>query len=234
MGRAFSAPIACRDHLLWIKERLGEKAFAHPNLLLATQRLLTDVDPSQPKSRLRREDQIKDSCAKCRQKVVSLDEFSDMPSRDVLKEKEVTDTVRHILLAKGHEVWSVTPETTVYDALKLMAEKGVGALPVVDASGIVGIVSERDYSRKVALKGRSSLDTPVREIMVSPVYFVHPDTTADECMALMTEKRIRHLPVMDEKKLVGIVSIGDVVKFLIDHQQVTIERLQNYIMGKIS
>jgi len=141
-------------------------------------------------------------------------------------------TVKQILEEKGHQVWTVSPETTVYDALKIMADKGVGALIVVENDRIVGVISERDYARKVVLRGKSSLETPVKDIMSTQVYFVDPDCTAEECMALMTEKRIRHLPVIHEKKLAGVISIGDVVKSIITHQRVTIEHLQNYIMGK--
>jgi CBS domain-containing protein len=141
-------------------------------------------------------------------------------------------TVKQMLEEKGHQVWTVSPEATVYDALKIMAEKGIGALIVVENDRVVGIISERDYARKVVLKGKSSLETPVQEIMTSQVYGVSPESTAEECMALMTEKRIRHLPVMKEKKLTGVISIGDVVKSIISSQKITIEHLQNYIMGK--
>ncbi|MGB4705207.1 MAG: CBS domain-containing protein [Candidatus Saccharicenans sp.] len=141
-------------------------------------------------------------------------------------------TVRQILEEKGHQVWTISPESTVYEALKIMAEKEVGALIVVDKDQVVGIISERDYARKVVLKGKSSLETPVKEIMTSQVYFVNPEFTAEECMALMTEKRIRHLPVIEKNKLVGVISIGDVVKSVIASQKIQIEHLQNYIMGK--
>lgn len=141
-------------------------------------------------------------------------------------------TVKQILEEKGHQVWTVSPESTVYEALKIMAEKEVGALIVLDKAQVVGVISERDYARKVVLKGKSSLETPVKEIMSTQVYFVNPEATAEECMALMTEKRIRHLPVIQEKKLVGVISIGDVVKSVITSQKITIEHLQNYIMGK--
>jgi CBS domain-containing protein len=141
-------------------------------------------------------------------------------------------TVKQILEDKGQQVWTISPEASVYEALKIMADKGIGALIVVRNDQVVGIISERDYARKVALKGKSSLDTPVKEIMTTQVYFVDPNCTAEECMALMTEKRIRHLPVIYGKKLVGVISIGDVVKSIIISQKVTIEHLQNYIMGK--
>ena len=142
------------------------------------------------------------------------------------------NTVGSMLKEKGHLVWSTPPEAKVYEALKVLTEKNVGALPVVEGGKVIGIFSERDYARKVALQGKSSLDTPVREIMASPVYCVRSETTSEECMALMTGKRIRHLPVMSEGELVGLVSIGDVVKSLIADQQFTIERLQDYALGK--
>ena len=141
-------------------------------------------------------------------------------------------TVKQILNEKGHEVWTIAPGTKVFEALKLMAEKGVGALIVVEADDVVGVLSERDYARKIALLGRQSQDTAVRDIMTTQIYGVHFDTTADECMALMTDKRIRHLPVCKDGKLAGVVSIGDVVKAIIGQQKVTIENLENYIMGK--
>ena len=141
-------------------------------------------------------------------------------------------TVKDILSEKGLKVWTISPDAKVLDALNLMAEKGLGALVVFDQNDIVGIISERDYARKVILKGRHSHDTKVRDIMTAPVYGVHLETTADECMALMTDKHIRHLPVSKDGKLVGVISIGDVVKAIIDQQKVTIENLENYIMGK--
>jgi signal-transduction protein with cAMP-binding, CBS, and nucleotidyltransferase domain len=141
-------------------------------------------------------------------------------------------TVKDILSEKGLKVWTISPDAKVLDALNLMAEKGLGALVVFLQDDIVGIVSERDYARKVILKGRHSHDTKIRDIMTAPVYGVHLETTADECMALMTDKHIRHLPVSKDGKLVGVISIGDVVKAIIDQQKVTIENLENYIMGK--
>ncbi|MFQ5854938.1 MAG: CBS domain-containing protein [Anaerolineae bacterium] len=140
-------------------------------------------------------------------------------------------TVRHILHTKGRAVWSVAPDTTVYEALQLMAEKNVGALLVLEAEKVAGIFSERDYARKVALKGKSSKDTPVREIMTSKVVYVRPDQTIEECMALMTDKHIRHLPVLEDNQLVGIISIGDVVKAIISQQEFIIEQLESYIRG---
>jgi CBS domain-containing protein len=141
-------------------------------------------------------------------------------------------TVKQILDEKGYDVWTISPDTKVFEALKMMADKGVGALIVFENDDVVGIISERDYARKIALLGRHSQDTPVRDIMSTQVYGVHLDTTAEECMALMTDKRIRHLPVCKGEKLAGIISIGDVVKAIIGQQKVTIENLENYIMGK--
>lgn len=141
-------------------------------------------------------------------------------------------TVREILRHKGTTVWWVTPETLVYDALRLMAEKEVGALLVKgDEGGLAGILSERDYARKVILKGRSSLDTPVREIMTPHVVCVRPDQTVDECLALMTAKRIRHLPVIVDRDVAGIISIGDLVKASLDEKDFLIQQLESYITG---
>jgi len=141
-------------------------------------------------------------------------------------------SVAQILKQKGSDVWVISPEAKVLEALKLMAEKGVGALMVVEKDRVVGVMSERDYARKVMLKGKSSADTTVRDIMTSQVYAVHPENKAEECMALMTDKHIRHLPVIDKDKLVGVVSIGDIVKSIIVEQKVMIDHLQDYIMGK--
>ncbi|MBM3304655.1 MAG: CBS domain-containing protein [Candidatus Aminicenantes bacterium] len=141
-------------------------------------------------------------------------------------------TVKEILDQKGHTAWTISPGAKVLEALKLMAAKRVGALVVVENDEIVGIISERDYARKVILKGLQSQDTPVRDIMTTEVYGVRLDTAAEECMALMTDKRIRHLPVRTEGKLAGVISIGDVVKAVMTEQKVKIENLENYIMGK--
>jgi CBS domain-containing protein len=141
-------------------------------------------------------------------------------------------TVEQILRHKGRAFWSVSPNAMVIDALKLMAEKDVGALLVLDGGTLVGIISERDYARKVILKGKSSLQTPVREIMTQAVVFVRPGQTVEECMALMTEKRVRHLPVFAEGQVVGVVSIGDVVKASIDAKDFMIKQLENYITGE--
>jgi CBS domain-containing protein len=141
-------------------------------------------------------------------------------------------TVKDILDQKGHTAWTIGPEANVREALELMAKKGVGALFVTEKDEVVGVISERDYARKVILMGRQSQATPVRDIMTKEVYGVHHETTADQCMALMTDKHIRHLPVCKEGRLAGVVSIGDVVKAIITDQKVKIENLENYIMGK--
>lgn len=139
--------------------------------------------------------------------------------------------VKQILKEKGYHFHSVGPETMVIDALKLMAEKEIGALLVLDGGKLVGIMSERDYARKVILKGKSSLGTPVREIMTAKVFFIRPAQTVEECMALMTDKHFRHLPVMDGDKVVGVISIGDLVKATIDEKDFMIKQLENYITG---
>jgi len=141
-------------------------------------------------------------------------------------------TVKDILAEKGTKVWTISPDAKVLDALKIMADRGIGALLVFENDDVVGIMSERDYARKIVLMGRHSQDTKIRDIMTSPVYGVHMESTAEECMALMTDKHIRHLPVCKDEKLAGIISIGDVVKAIMTHQKVTIENLENYIMGK--
>jgi CBS domain-containing protein len=140
-------------------------------------------------------------------------------------------TVEQMLRHKGQTYWSVPPDAMVIDALRLMAEKDVGALLVLEKGQLVGIISERDYARKVILKGKSSLQTPVREIMTQAVVFVRPGQTVEECMALMTEKRIRHLPVFAAGQVVGVISIGDVVKASIDAKDFMIKQLENYITG---
>ena len=141
-------------------------------------------------------------------------------------------TVAQILRTKGHEVLSISPEMSVFEALGLMAEKNVGALLVVEGGRLAGIFSERDYARKVILKGKSSKETLVREIMSSHVLYVRPEQTIEDCMALMTDKRVRHLPVLDAERVVGVISIGDVVKDIISEQEFLIEQLQNYITGR--
>jgi len=142
-------------------------------------------------------------------------------------------TVHHIMEGKGGQVWSVSPDATVFDALTLMAEKNIGALTVVEGEALVGIFSERDYARKVILKGKSSRELRVREIMTSPVISAGPDQSVGEIMAIMTEKHFRHIPVVKEGKLAGIISIGDVVKEIIAEQRSTIDHLSGYITGKI-
>jgi CBS domain-containing protein len=141
-------------------------------------------------------------------------------------------TVSQLLRTKGQQILSVAPETAVFEALQLMAEKNVGALLVLEGERLVGIFSERDYARKVILKGKSSKEIPVREIMISHVLYVRPEQTTDDCMALMTDKRVRHLPVLEGQRVVGVISIGDVVKDIISEQQFMIEQLQNYITGR--
>lgn len=140
-------------------------------------------------------------------------------------------TVKDVLDAKGSSVWSVRPNDSVYDALKSMAEKDVGGLVVMEYDRLVGIITERDYARKVIIEGKSSKETPVSEIMTKRVLCVTPERTVDECLALMTDKRLRHLPVLENKKVVGVVSIGDLVKTIMDEQQVLIDQLQHYITG---
>lgn len=137
-------------------------------------------------------------------------------------------TVRHMLRGKP-TVYSVGPGDTVFDALRLMADKNIGAVVVVSDQKIDGIFSERDYARKVILLGKTSKETLVSEIMTTPVICVEPEWTADQCMALMTEKRIRHLPVVEQEQLIGVISIGDVVRAVVDEQQFTISSLQRYI-----
>ena len=140
--------------------------------------------------------------------------------------------VAHLLHVKGHAVWSIPPDALVYEAIKLMADKEVGALLVMEGQRLVGIVSERDYARKVILQGKSSRDTPVREIMTDKVFYVGPDQTVEDCMALMTVHRIRHLPVLDDHQVIGVVSIGDLVKAVISEQEVRIQQLEQYITGR--
>jgi CBS domain-containing protein len=141
-------------------------------------------------------------------------------------------TVAQILRAKQNQaVFNIAPGAMVVDAIKLMAEKGIGALLVMEGESIVGIVTERDYARKVVLSGRSSHETPVKDIMTSSVMYVSPDQTNEQCMALMTENRLRHLPVMDGAKLAGLISIGDLVKGIISEQKFIIEQLEHYIKG---
>ena len=142
-------------------------------------------------------------------------------------------TAAHLLKSKAHQsVHVVAPEASVFDALKLMADKNIGALLVMEGEEVAGIITERDYARKIVLMSRSSKQTPVREVMTSAVMYVRPDQTSEECMMLMTENRLRHLPVMDGGRLLGIISIGDLVKDIIAEQRFTIEQLEHYISGE--
>jgi len=143
-----------------------------------------------------------------------------------------TGTISEILSHKGsNEVWSVSPNTMVFDAIQMMADKNIGALLVTEQDKLIGIMSERDYTRKIALKGKSSKQTPVREILSDEIFTVTPAHTIEDCMRLMTENRIRHLPVLDGDSILGIVSIGDLVNWIISAQTTTINQLQTYISG---
>ncbi|HXA08850.1 MAG TPA: CBS domain-containing protein [Chthoniobacterales bacterium] len=144
---------------------------------------------------------------------------------------DVSGTIERILSQKNREIWSISPDATVYEAIALMAEKNVGALLVVENGKLVGIVSERDYSRKVMLKGKTSRTSYVREIMTTELTTAHPRETVEECLRFMTEKRIRHLPVVADGSLRGVVSIGDLVKQVISSQSATLEQLRDYISG---
>jgi CBS domain-containing protein len=143
----------------------------------------------------------------------------------------VRTTVRQLLATKGNDVWAMSPQATVFDALELMAEKNIGAILVLTDGQLCGVMSERDYARKVVLAGKSSSSTTVSEIMTRPVLVVHPDQTIDKCMALMTDKRLRHLPVIEDDQLVGMVSIGDVVKTIIADQEYMLDQFEIYITG---
>ena len=141
--------------------------------------------------------------------------------------------VAQILKSKPDQtIYTITPAASVFDAVKLMAEKNIGALMVIEGEKIVGLITERDYARKIVLMARSSKETPVRDVMTSQVMYVRPDQTSEECMALMTENRLRHLPVMDKGKLAGVVSIGDLVKDVISEQKFIIQQLEHYIAGE--
>ena len=147
---------------------------------------------------------------------------------------EISGKVRGLLACKKvSSVWSIGPNATVIDAIRLMDEKNVGALPVMDHGKLVGIVSERDYTRKITLKGRSSKDTPVSDIMTKQVLAVNPSTSITECMRTMTDRRVRHLPVLDGTELVGILSIGDVVNWLLSAQAAMIDNLERYTLAEI-
>ena len=140
-------------------------------------------------------------------------------------------TIKQLLGEKGSDVWSIGPQETVFQAIKEMAEKEIGALVVLDDGKLVGIISERDYARKVILKDKASRDTTIDEIMTAPVVCGRLDQTVDECMALITDKRVRHLPIIDQDQVIGVISIGDLVKSIIAEQQFVIEQLEHYISG---
>lgn len=139
--------------------------------------------------------------------------------------------IRKLLEYKGHDVWSISPDDSVYDALLLLAEKNIGALVVLEEGELVGIISERDYARKIVLLGKTSIQTPVHEIMTEAVISIGPESTIEEAMALMTDKRIRHLPVTEASKIIGVISIGDLVKSIIADQEFMIAQLEKYISG---
>jgi len=153
------------------------------------------------------------------------------PVHNPKRPMEIAGSVSGILAHKGSAVWSIASGATVFEAIQLMADKNVGALPVMDGGKLVGIISERDYTRKVILKGKSSKDTPVRDIMTSKLTTTVPDASVTECMRMMTEERVRHLPVIEEGKMIGILSIGDLVRRIISAQTATIDNLEKYITG---
>jgi len=140
-------------------------------------------------------------------------------------------SVKHLLAQKGRSLWIIEPDATVLDAVAKMAEKDIGALVVMDGEKLVGIITERHYSRNVILKGKTSPNTLVRDIMDRNVIYVRPEQSVELCMALMTDKRIRHLPVLDGTKVIGIISIGDLLKFVISKQEFVIDQLEHYIQG---
>tara|TARA_Y100000815_G_C13054957_1_gene392083 strand:+ start:89 stop:523 length:435 start_codon:yes stop_codon:yes gene_type:complete len=140
-------------------------------------------------------------------------------------------TIAQLLNAKGKQIWSVEPKATIFEALEIMSEKEIGALLVMEDGKLTGIFSERDYARKVILKGKSSKETPVGELMTKKVFYIDPQKTTNDCMAMMTAKRIRHVPVIEDNQVMGIVTIGDVVNQIISEQEVTINHLENYITG---
>jgi CBS domain-containing protein len=144
----------------------------------------------------------------------------------------IPGTIDSLLNHKQPAIWSVPPEATVFDAIQLMSDKNIGALPVMNGQQLVGMFSERDYTRKVFLKGKSSKSTPVKEVISTPVISVEPGDTVEECMRLMTEHRVRHLPVLKEGKLVGLVSIGDLVNWIISAQNLALTQMEDYITGK--
>jgi CBS domain-containing protein len=141
-------------------------------------------------------------------------------------------SVKDILQEKGTQVYAISPDAKVYEALQLMADKNVGALMVMEGDRAVGLISERDYARKIVLKGKFSKDVPVHEIMTVDIVRIGPDRDVENCMELMTDNRVRHLPVFENNRLIGIISIGDIVKAIIEHKEEIIEQLENYIKGK--
>ena len=141
-------------------------------------------------------------------------------------------SVKDILQEKGTQVYAISPDAKVYEALQLMADKNVGALMVMEGNRAVGLISERDYARKIVLKGKFSKDVPVHEIMTADIVRIGPDRDVEYCMELMTDNRVRHLPVFENNRLIGIISIGDIVKAIIEHKEEIIEQLENYIKGK--
>ena len=140
-------------------------------------------------------------------------------------------TIAQLLNAKGNQIWSVEPKATIFEALEVMSEKEIGALLVMEDGKLMGIFSERDYARKVILKGKSSKETPVGELMTKKVFYIDPQKTINDCMAMMTAKRIRHVPVIEDNQVMGIITIGDVVNQIISEQEITINHLENYITG---
>jgi CBS domain-containing protein len=140
-------------------------------------------------------------------------------------------TVKHLLAQKGQDVWTIKPDATVLDAVAKMAQKDIGSLVVMDGEKLVGIITERHYSRNIILKGKASPNTLVRDIMEQNVIYVRPEHSVERCMALMTDKRVRHLPVLDGTKLIGIISIGDLLKFMISKQEFVIDQLEHYIQS---
>jgi CBS domain-containing protein len=147
-------------------------------------------------------------------------------------EMTVSGTISSILKHKGSQVWAISPESTVFEAIQLMSEKNVGALLVITTGKLLGVISERDYTRNVALKGKSSKETKVREIIASSVISVSPDYTVEHCMRIMTDNRVRHLPVLEGERILGVVSIGDLVNWIISAQNEAISQLENYISGQ--
>lgn len=145
---------------------------------------------------------------------------------------DIAGTVTNLLREKDSRIWSIKPDTTVFDAIEMMAEKNIGAVPVLEGGKLLGILSERDYTRKVILRGKSSRKTAAREIMSPSPVVVGPEDTVEECMRLVTEKRVRHLPVVADGKLIGILSIGDLVKWIISAQTATIDQLTKYVFGE--